>query len=291
MPENLSYDDLADILCGVGLSSVPCWIRPVKTLSNGQQFRAQVALQIAHGQDVIIIDEWTSVVDRTVAKIMSHNIQKYIRKLGKKIILISCHYDVIEWLNPCWIVDCNQQSYTDRRSLWRDFKRLEQLKFCIKEIDGKSWKMFSKYHYLSKNVPGGKNYYYGLFLCDKQIGFQCFSNYVPRQKGKRMIYHSNRVVIHPDYCGIGLGIILINKCSQVLHDRFNGLIRVMSRSSSIPVYKSRIKYHFWVCQKIETRLKSSKTTLTYGTRAHVKMFLFEFIRSKYYDDKNITSAC
>ena len=56
----------------MGLSQVPCWVRPAFTLSNGQQARAKIALTLADNKDLAVIDEWTSVVDRTVAKVMSH---------------------------------------------------------------------------------------------------------------------------------------------------------------------------------------------------------------------------
>lgn len=116
-PENLSYDECANILSGIGLTSVPCWIRPVKTLSNGQKARAEAAYMMINSSNINILDEWTSVVDRTIAKVMSHCVQKFARKNQKKIILLSCHYDVIDWLNPDWIIDCNDGSYIDRRLL------------------------------------------------------------------------------------------------------------------------------------------------------------------------------
>lgn len=67
-PESMTYEDCAAILNGIGLNSVPCWIRPVKTLSNGQKARAEAALLMVKSNEIIVIDEWTSVVDRTVAK-------------------------------------------------------------------------------------------------------------------------------------------------------------------------------------------------------------------------------
>ena len=89
-PQEMSYDECAGMLCGVGLTSVPCWIRPAYTLSNGQKARAECALQMARNdQEIIVIDEWTSVVDRTVAKVMSHCIQKHARKTNKRIVLLS----------------------------------------------------------------------------------------------------------------------------------------------------------------------------------------------------------
>lgn len=130
-PQGMTYDDCAAALNGVGLSQVPCWIRPAHTLSNGQRFRAEIALQTASDRDFIVIDEWTSVVDRTVAKAMSFSVQKHARRTGKRLVFLSCHYDVIEWLDPDWIVDCNKQAYENRRSLRPP--RTEKLDFTIRE--------------------------------------------------------------------------------------------------------------------------------------------------------------
>lgn len=111
LPAELTYDECAAILSGIGLTSVPCWIRPIKTLSNGQKARAEAALLMFSNENVVLIDEWTSVVDRTVAKAMSHCVQKFARKNNKKIILCSCHYDILEWVRPDWLIDCNKQEF------------------------------------------------------------------------------------------------------------------------------------------------------------------------------------
>lgn len=242
-PESMSYDECAAMLCGVGLTAVPCWIRPAYTLSNGQRARAECALQMARDDiEMIVIDEWTSVVDRTVAKVMSHCIQKHARKTGKKIVLMSCHYDVIEWLNPDWIIDANKQTYENRRLLWRDFKRTEQLQFDIYETDKRSWQFFSKYHYLSERLAGGKCYYYGLWSGLNQIGFLAFSNYVPHRKGTKMQLHFNRLVIHPDYCGFGLGIHFLNHCAKMVANKD---YEVMGKFSSAPVYNALKRDKHW----------------------------------------------
>tara|TARA_B100000686_G_C16551003_1_gene842530 strand:- start:54 stop:752 length:699 start_codon:yes stop_codon:yes gene_type:complete len=114
-PEDWTYEQCAKILTGVGLTAVPCWIRPAGTLSNGQRSRAEAALAISQTENQIVIDEWTSVVDRTVAKVMSHSLQKAARREDRSVILCACHYDIEEWLNPDWIIDCNKQTFEDRR--------------------------------------------------------------------------------------------------------------------------------------------------------------------------------
>lgn len=277
-PETFSYDDRVSILSGVGLSQIPCWIRPVKTLSNGQKSRAEAALLMIKN-DLTIIDEWTSVVDRTVAKVMSHCLQKHARKHDKKIVLLSCHYDVIEWLNPDWIIDCNRQQYVDRRCLWRKFKRVEKLRFDLKEIDRSSWKYFSKYHYLSHAGPPGYSKCFGLFDGKNQIGFSAFSNYTPCRKGQKMILHSNRVVIHPDYCGLGLGLKMVDAAASLLVPNF----RIMAKFSSIPMYQSRLKNKNWKLLKIRRDIKISaggNMKRKNGFREKVKTFCFEFITAR-----------
>ncbi len=110
-PEDWNYEKCQKTLNGMGLSSIPCWIRPVNTLSNGQKARAEAALLMSKNDELTIIDEWTSVVDRTVAKAMSNCLQKTAKKEKKKIIILSCHYDIIEWLKPDWLIDCNKQQF------------------------------------------------------------------------------------------------------------------------------------------------------------------------------------
>lgn len=292
-PEKYSYDECAAMLCGVGLTSVPCWIRPAQTLSNGQRARAECALQMARmDKQIIIIDEWTSVVDRTIAKVMSHCIQKHARKIDTKIILLSCHYDVIEWLNPDWIIDANKQTYENRRSLWQTFKRTEQLQFAIKETNRSSWSYFSKYHYLSDRLAGGKAYYFALYDGLNEIGFLAFSNYVPKRPNKKMQLHFNRLVIHPDYCGFGLGIHFLNLCSEIIK---NKNYEVMGKFSSAPVFNSLSKDKKWKLNAVERKhkvivggnMKRGKSNFkrteqaqngnSHGFRLNVKTYSFKYI--------------
>lgn len=279
--ETMTYDECAEMLCGVGLTSVPCWIRPAYTLSNGQKARAECALQMARkDSDIIVIDEWTSVVDRTVAKVMSYCIQKHARKTGKRIVLLSCHYDVIEWLNPDWVIDANKQSYTNRRSLWQSYQRIEQLNFQIYETNRSAWKYFSRYHYLSDSYPGGYTRTYGMFVDDNQIGFQCFANYVPHRKGTKMILHSNRVVIHPDYCGFGLGLRMTNACSeQLVKEGYE----IYAKFSSVPMYNARKKSDKWKLMDVMRHHKiivGGNMKRKDGFRKDVKTWSFKFQPSK-----------
>ena len=63
---------------------------PDLTTKKGRDRIASLAYKVgkAKEREVILIDEFTSVVDRDVAKTMSNALQKYIRKQNKKIIIL-----------------------------------------------------------------------------------------------------------------------------------------------------------------------------------------------------------
>ena len=94
----LSEEEACDLLSSMGLSSVPTWLRKPQELSNGERARLDIAKAIydANG-GIVLLDEYTSVVNRSAAKSMSHALQRYARQKNLKII-ISCHFDIIEWL-------------------------------------------------------------------------------------------------------------------------------------------------------------------------------------------------
>jgi len=257
-PESMNYEDCAKMLSGIGLTSVPCWVRPVKTLSNGQKARAEAAILMSKSieNEVVLIDEWTSVVDRQVAKIMSHSLQKFARRYKKKIIVCSCHYDIGEWLNPDWVLDCNAQNFVKHEA--KKKSRNEQLTFEIKRVERSTWRYFSKYHYLSANLPGGELFLFGLFINGNQIGFQCFANYVPyKDKRKKKIFHSNRTVVHPDYQGFGLGQKLIDETSKIMAIEEN--FRIMAKFSSLPIYKQMIQNDDWKFLGVKRLMGKMKT--------------------------------
>ncbi|OQB05795.1 MAG: cysteine desulfurase ATPase component [bacterium ADurb.Bin212] len=240
--KDVTYEECVNNLTGMGLTSIPCWLRPVKTLSNGQKARAEAALKLSLSKEnVTVIDEWTSVVDRTVAKVMSHTIQKEVRKNKKKIVLLSCHYDVVDWLNPDFIIDCNKSTYVNRKKSGEveSHKRQDSLRLEVRPCDKSTWKYFSKYHYLSHNIAPDTRYTFGLFDGENQIGFCAFTRYA--FKNSKML-HSNRVVIHPDYVGLGLGIKLVDISSEYLSNKG---YEIRAKFTSVAMLKARMKNKKW----------------------------------------------
>ena len=90
-------------LTAVGLNSIPSWYRPYNVLSNGEKFRADLARKLKSN---CVIDEYTSVVDRNVAKAASVSLSKYVKKNNlENVVLSTCHRDILDWLEPDWVMD------------------------------------------------------------------------------------------------------------------------------------------------------------------------------------------
>ncbi len=104
------FDDVTGALSGVGLGSVPSWLRPYGVLSGGEQFRAGLARLLIERPERVVVDEFTSVVDRQIAKIGAMAFGKAWRRGGGQVVLLSCHHDIEEWLQPDWVLDTGEQS-------------------------------------------------------------------------------------------------------------------------------------------------------------------------------------
>lgn len=105
MPKT-DIDNITKMFYSVGFGSVPSWLKPYNVLSNGEKMRVDLARALLE-RDFVVFDEFTSVVDRNVAKTACIAINKAIKKTGKKFIAISCHYDILDWLQPDWVFDTN----------------------------------------------------------------------------------------------------------------------------------------------------------------------------------------
>lgn len=207
----LEPKDATFLLSAMGLSSVPTWLRPFHCLSNGEQYRASLAYMVgkAKENEVILIDEYTSVVDRDVAKAMSNALQKYIRKTNKKIVLASCHFDIMEWLQPDWIYS-PQKGRLEIAPCRRQSRPEIQLQ--IFRCRYETWNIFKQHHYLSHDLNRSAKCFVCLFN-DKPIGFMAI---LPFPHGQiQNGFRISRVVILPDFQGLGIGFKLIDYFGQL----------------------------------------------------------------------------
>lgn len=98
--------DIEKMFYAVGFGSVPSWLKPYSVLSNGEKMRVDLARALLEN-NLVCFDEFTSVVDRQVAQTMCIATNKAIKRTNKQFVAITCHKDVLEWLDADWIFDTN----------------------------------------------------------------------------------------------------------------------------------------------------------------------------------------
>lgn len=111
MPKGKSIKDIEKAFTSVGFASPPSWLKPYDVLSNGEKMRVELARNILDDKELIVFDEFTSVVNREVAKTASYAISKAVKNQNKKFVAVSCHSDIIEWLEPNWIYNTDEQAF------------------------------------------------------------------------------------------------------------------------------------------------------------------------------------
>lgn len=106
MPD-VPVDKITKMFYSVGFGSVPSWLKPYSVLSNGEKMRVDLARALLE-REYVVFDEFTSVVDRNVAQTACLAVQRAIRNTNKKFVAVSCHYDILDWLEPDWVFDTNK---------------------------------------------------------------------------------------------------------------------------------------------------------------------------------------
>jgi hypothetical protein len=196
-----SSKEASDKFAAVGLNCVPSWCKPFHVLSNGEQFRANMARMIDSN---VGFDEFTSVVDRTVAKSCSHAIQRYIRLNNLTgIVFSTCHYDVLEWLKPDWCFDTLTGAMLPGGCL----QCRKPISITIEPCSKSWWNIFKHHHYLNSEINPSSE----MFLATWDGIPVGFSSCIAMPSGTlKNSWRGHRTVVLPDYQGLGIGIRISN---------------------------------------------------------------------------------
>lgn len=224
--------DANERLSAAGLMSVPEWVKPYQVLSTGQKFRADLAISLRSGA---VIDEYTSVVDRNVAKAASTSMSKYIRRNDiKRVVLATVHRDILEFLEPDWIIDTDRGEWTTGRYLHRP-----QLVLDIYPAQNSIWSYFASHHYLSEQLNKASHSYLAVWE-GQLVGYVAAMTY-PSGTVKNA-WREHRLVVHPDYQGLGFGPRLSEAVAQ--HYLDNGK-RYFSKTSHPRLGEYRDSSDLW----------------------------------------------
>lgn len=107
---SLTMEEITNALGNVGFNTIPYWLKPFSVLSNGEKTRVEMA-RMALEQKFVVYDEFTSMVDRDVAKSMANSVNKLFHKLNKQLVVATCHKDLLQWLKPDWVLDTDENVF------------------------------------------------------------------------------------------------------------------------------------------------------------------------------------
>ena len=200
--ESYSIEQITEMCQAVGFNTIPAWMRPYRVLSNGEQFRVNMARTLLERDGIIAVDEFTSVVDRQVAKIVSYAVQKRVRKNDRQFIAVSCHDDIIEWLQSDWVYETGSNAFS-----WRSLRRRPAIEVAITRVPYRYWSIFAPYHYLTAELHKAAK----CFVLSIEEKPAVFGGVLYRPRTSRQgqdIYGLSRLVTLPDYQGLGLAFVL-----------------------------------------------------------------------------------
>ena len=190
------FNMVTGMLSAVGLGDVPAWLRPFSVLSNGEKFRAGLARLACERPEHAVVDEFTSVIDRQIAKVGAAAFAKTWRRGKGQIVLISCHYDIIEWLQPDWVYDTAEARFYERDCL----QRRPTLQLQIYKVRGTVFpRLFKQHYYLDLAMPVAAECFVG-FIDGEPVCHLCVAPLFTAHA-----YRATRLVVMPEWQGIGVG--------------------------------------------------------------------------------------
>lgn len=199
------FNAVTGALAAVGLGSVPAWLRPYQVLSVGEQFRAGLARIVAEQPRRIVIDEFTSTLDRTVAHTASAAFARAWRRGNGQALLLTCHRDTIPWIAPDWVYDIAENRLT------QEGVQRPRLQLKIYQTDWRYWPLFQPYHYLKLPNMVAARCYVGTIAGE----LVCHAGVTTKYKGQGALdARIARFVVMPQWQGLGIGTKFLRRLAE-----------------------------------------------------------------------------
>lgn len=263
-PDTMPAQEIAALLSAVGFASPPAWLRPFRVLSVGQQFRVALAALIAWTapERLIVCDEFTSVVDRTVAQVGSAAVARTVRERGRRFVAVTCHEDVEAWLNPDWTY-----RPAENRFAWRRLRRRPAVALDVVRCQASAWRLFAPHHYLSHRLARSAVCFLASWN-DRPVAFSAWLPFVGKGPPTR---REHRTVCLPDYQGIGIG----NALSAFVASLWSGLgFRAVSATTHPAMIRARLASPLWKMLRSPSFASGREGTMRHATTRLTAGFVY-----------------
>jgi energy-coupling factor transporter ATP-binding protein EcfA2 len=267
-PDAMGVKEIIELLSSVGFSSPPSWLRPFHVLSNGEQFRVTLARLLAELPDLAVVDEFTSVVDRTVAQIGSAALAKTVRRRGQRFVAVTCHEDVEEWLQPDWVFRPAEQRFA-----WRFLQRRPALDLQINRVHHSAWRLFKHHHYLTASINPAAVCFVA-FWKGRPVAFDAWLPFFGKLKDSRPARRGHRTVCLPDYQGVGIGNALFSFAASL----WRGLgYRAFSNTGHPAEIAHRLRSPLWKLTRAPSRTARGRHSIDRARASNRLTASFEYV--------------
>jgi ABC-type lipoprotein export system ATPase subunit/GNAT superfamily N-acetyltransferase len=237
-----NFNEGLELLSRAGLNDAFLFVRRFRELSDGQKYRYKIAKLIESNKQWWFADEFCSTLDRDMAKIVAFNIQKVARQMGRAVVVATTHTDLFEDLKPS--VHVHKRF---GKEITVNYYRNEMAKECsltkemhVEEGTFSDYKRLSIFHYRSSRCPPPRKIF-ALKRDGELCGVIVYSYPPPTCFGRSKVWRGSfselqrevstisRVVVHPKYRTIGLGVKLIRETLASAGTPFVEALAVMAR--------------------------------------------------------------
>jgi ABC-type lipoprotein export system ATPase subunit/GNAT superfamily N-acetyltransferase len=220
-----SLEEALELLSRVGLNDAFLFLRTYEQLSDGQKYRYKIAKMIESQAQFWIMDEFAATLDRDTAKIVAYNLQKLARQQGKAVIAATTHTDLFEDLNPSVHIhkrfgkEITANYYPNKPA--KECSLVREMR--IEEGTTEDWRKLAAFHYRSHKIAGPRKIFC-LKRSEELCGVIVYAHPPPTCFGRRLVLPKmnmkelneklsiiSRVVVHPKYRTIGLGVKLVKE--------------------------------------------------------------------------------
>ena len=214
-----------ELLSKVGLNDAFLFLRSYEQLSDGQKYRYKIAKMMESKVQFWIMDEAMATLDRDTAKIVAFNLQKLARQQGKAVLAATTHTDLLEDLNPSVHIhkrfgkEICVVYYTNKPT--KECSLIKEM--CVAEGSTEDWRKLAGFHYRSHKIVAPRKIFC-LKRDDELCGVIVYCYPPPTCFGRRLVLPKmsmkelneklsiiTRVVVHPKYRTIGLGVKLVRE--------------------------------------------------------------------------------
>jgi ABC-type lipoprotein export system ATPase subunit/GNAT superfamily N-acetyltransferase len=238
-----SLEEALELLSRVGLNDAFLFLRSYEQLSDGQKYRYKIAKMIESQAQFWILDEFAATLDRDTAKIVAYNLQKLARQQGKAVLAVTTHTDLFEDLNPSVYIykkfgkEIDIRYYPNQSA--KECSLVKEMR--IEEGTTEDWRRLAGFHYRSHKIAAPRRIF-SLKRGDELCGVIVYAYPPPTCFGRRLVLPKmgmkelnekvstiSRVVVHPKYRAIGLGVKLVKETLSLAGTPYVEMPAVMAK--------------------------------------------------------------